>query len=110
MQRSHLAKQGHDEKTIQEKLDLAHDSTAQNIGLSLGCSEKVWEINRQLVINWHIPQDVTRVMLFERLEYQIEERKRRNKSIEIDEQTKIQIQLIDQIKSLYPKKLELLKD
>lgn len=57
---------------IQEQLDniSSQDATAYKTGAMLGSSdEKIWGVDKQLVIDWRIPQDVTRVMIFEKLEF-----------------------------------------
>ena len=64
-----LTKQGLNEAAISEKLENLPEQKTLSIGMDLEQEEKVWEIDQQLEIDWRIPMDVTRVMIFERLEY-----------------------------------------
>lgn len=66
-----LTKQGLNEAAIAEKLENLPEQKTLSIGMDLEQEEKVWEIDQQLEIDWRIPMDVTRVMIFERLEYVI---------------------------------------
>ncbi len=72
------------------------DSTAIRAGEAL--AENTWEVTDQLVLDWRMPPDVARFMLFERLQYIID------KSQLDSNEKKMSLDLIKKIKKLYPKK------
>jgi hypothetical protein len=62
---------------------------------------KKWPLDKQLVMDWRMPTDATRVILFERIGYEM------NKIIDEEDRADSQscLDTIKQIKELYPKKL-----
>lgn len=77
------------------------DSTAIRAGEALG--EKVWKTQDQLILDWRMPPDIARLMLFERLQYVIEQ------SVEDMSEKQMSLNLIERIKKLYPKKFALIR-
>lgn len=104
MAKRHLSARGLNFNEIRKKIDDAHpDAILQRLGGDEQAEEEQWEIGQQLKIYWRIPQDVQRVMLFERLQYMCLEKS------DSKEQQQAQSELINNIKQLYFKKLESLK-
>ncbi len=64
---------------------------------------QTWAPNQQLVIDWRMPQDITRVLIFERLEYLVEDKKQAATASDLYDQ---QQELIMQVKQFYLSKLE----
>lgn len=111
IQRTFLRRQGFSDAQIQEKLELSNpDTKSLNIGGMLADdSAKPWPLAKKLKIDWHIPQDVKRVMLFERLQYMVEEKRRAADADLNPDKRELQLELIAKIKQLYPQKLAMLK-
>lgn len=63
-------KKGLNENQIQEQLDALPETQASRVGESISVPEvKQWPPEKQVVLDWRMPADAIRVMLFERLEY-----------------------------------------
>lgn len=99
MFKTHFVRLGLTEAQIQEKLENLPELKTYSLGMGLDSPGEVqWEIENMVEIDWRIPMDVTRVMIFERLEYIL-----RRKDI-------LNQELIQEIKQIYFKKHQILKE
>ena len=66
-------KQGLNQAQIESRLEALDTRYSEyKLGNSL-LEDKTWPTEKQLVIDWQMPADATRVMLFEKLQYMIGE-------------------------------------